>query len=209
VDLPGHGARPGPALSSAAELSAATGEILAEAGVTSYAVAGHSLGGAIALTLAVGGSERIKGVGAVSTGARLPVDPRILQGARAAFGCTVEHLAKFLFARGTARERIDEAAAMMAATGPDALYADFSACAAYGLPAEELAAIRLPAEIVCGDADVLTPLPLSEELAGAIPNARLTRLPGVGHMPAIEAPDALAEALAALWGRAFPEELGS
>lgn len=204
LDLPGHGRRPGPPLASMDELADATQEMLAEAGAGAYALAGHSLGGAIALTLAARRAQGLRGVGLVSTGARLPVDPRILRGAREAFGCTVEHLAKFLFARGTAPRTLEEAAAAMAATGPDALYADFSACAAYGVPEEELTHIGIPAEVVCGDADVLTPLPLSEELAASIPGARLTRLAGVGHMPLIEAPEALAEALAALWGRAFP-----
>lgn len=208
LDLPGHGGTPGPPLASLADLAGATQEALAEAGVGAYVLAGHSLGGAIALTLAAGGAQGLRGVGLVSTGARLPVDPRILQGVRKAFACTVENLARFAFARGTAQERIDEAAGKMAAAGPDALYADFSACAAYGVSAEELSRLRLPVEVVCGDADVLTPLPLSEELVAAIPGAHLTRVPGVGHMPLIEAPEALVEALTALWRRAFWESDG-
>lgn len=201
LDLPGHGASPGPAPLSVAAFAEAAVSLLAEAGATTYAVAGHSLGGAVALTLAASSAPGVLGVGAVSTGARLPVDSRILRGTRDAFACTVDNLAKFLFARGTSSERIEEAAAMMVAAGSETLHADFSACAAYGLSADALGRIAVPVEVVCGDADVLTPVALSEEVVAAVPGARLTRVPGAGHMPLLEAPDAVAEALARLWGR--------
>jgi pimeloyl-ACP methyl ester carboxylesterase len=62
--------------------------------------------------------------------------------------------------------------------------------------------------VVCGDADVLTPMALSEELAAAIPGATLTRLACVGHTPLIEAPGPLGEALAGLWRRCFSRSDG-
>ncbi|MBI5444752.1 MAG: alpha/beta fold hydrolase [Deltaproteobacteria bacterium] len=202
LDLPGHGASSGPPRGSVGECADAVERIVAEAGIRRYAVAGHSLGGAIALTLAARGAQGLLGLGAVSTGARLPVDPKILEGVRSNFSCTVENLCRFVFAKGTERKRIEEAAEMMAAAGPEAVYADFAACASYGLTVEELGAIRVPAEIVCGDSDVLSPVALSEELAAGIPGARLTLLPGCGHMPLLEAPEELAGALAELWRRA-------
>jgi pimeloyl-ACP methyl ester carboxylesterase len=93
----------------------------------------------------------------------------------------------------------------MAATGPEVLHADFAACSGYGLGDPELAAIRVPVEVVCGEADIMTPLPLSEELAAKIHRARLTGIPGCGHMPLLEAPDELAAALVRLWNRSFGE----
>jgi pimeloyl-ACP methyl ester carboxylesterase len=183
VDLPGHGRHPDPAPATVEERADAVERILAEAEVRSYVVAGHSLGGAVALTLAVRQAAGLGGIAAVSTGARLPVDPMVLRGAREAFACTVEHLAKFLFARAAPPEQVREAAGVLTRGGPETLYADFAACSAYQLEAEALAGVRVPAEVVCGDADVLTPLALSEELAAVLPLARITRLSGVGHMP--------------------------
>lgn len=206
LDLPGHGRAPGPGRDSVDAYADFLETALGQAGIAEYAVAGHSLGGAIALTLAVREPPGLRGIAAVSTGARLPVDPRILKGTLAAFSCTVENLARFCFARGTAEELLRQAARTMAAPGPEVVHGDFVACADYGLSDRELGGIGVPAEVVCGDLDVLTPPPLSEELAAKIPGARLTRIPGCGHMPLLEAPEALADALAHLWKRCFGDE---
>ncbi len=206
VDLPGHGRTPGPGNDRVDAYAAFVADAVAGLGIATWAVAGHSLGGAIALTLGIRPPPGLRGVGAVSTGARLPVDPMILRGTREAFACTVENLARFCFARGTPETVWRPAADTMAAVGPDVLHDDFAACDRYGLGDADLGRVRLPVEVVCGEADVLTPLPLSEELARKIPGARLTRIPGSGHMPLLEAPGAVAEALARLWERAAGPE---
>lgn len=61
-----------------------------------------------------------------------------------------------------------------------------------------LPGLRLPALVAVGEADVLTPPELSEEIAAAIPGARLHRIPGCGHLPPMEAP-ALVTALLRDW----------
>ena len=45
-----------------------------------------------------------------------------------------------------------------------------------------LGSVRQPTLVVCGDQDFCTPLPLSEELAGAIPGSELVVFPGAGHL---------------------------
>jgi pimeloyl-ACP methyl ester carboxylesterase len=47
--------------------------------------------------------------------------------------------------------------------------------------------IHLPTLLIWGEADSVTPLPQGEEIARLIPGAAWVTLPGVGHMPAIEA----------------------
>ncbi len=57
-------------------------------------------------------------------------------------------------------------------------------------------AIAVPVEIVHGDADTIVPLAIhSEPLARQIPGARLTVLPGIGHMPHHVAPEAVEAAV--------------
>ena len=56
--------------------------------------------------------------------------------------------------------------------------------------------ITVPTEIVHGDADTTVGLPIhSEKLVHQIPEAVLTPLPGIGHMPQHAAPDAVIAAI--------------
>ena len=60
---------------------------------------------------------------------------------------------------------------------------------------ETLAGVRVPALVVVGAEDVMSPLADAEAMAGTIPGARLVVLPGAGHMSAMETPAAFAAAL--------------
>jgi 3-oxoadipate enol-lactonase len=51
-----------------------------------------------------------------------------------------------------------------------------------------LGAIRIPTLCLAGDADTNAPAPVMERMAGKIPGAEYACLPGVGHLPNIEAP---------------------
>ena len=205
VDLPGHGRSPGPAGTSVEEIADTLFADIRGAGVSSFALAGHSLGGAVGLVLAARGAPGMAGLAAVSTGARLAVNRAIIEGLRTRFEATVEMIARYCFPKGTDEAVWRAAAETMAAVGPEVLEAEFRACDRYGVDEAALRGIRIPVEVVCGTADVMTPVSLSEDLARLIPGAHLTRLEGVGHMSLLEAPEPLAEALAGLWRRAFPE----
>ena len=58
-----------------------------------------------------------------------------------------------------------------------------------------LAAIRVPVLVVAGDADQIAPAVGMEEMAGAIPDARFTLIPGSGHLSPLEQPAAFNAAL--------------
>jgi 3-oxoadipate enol-lactonase len=57
------------------------------------------------------------------------------------------------------------------------------------------AALRLPAQVIAGDADGSTPPDLVRELADLIPGARYDLIRGAGHLPCVEKPDAFAAIL--------------
>jgi pimeloyl-ACP methyl ester carboxylesterase/acyl-CoA thioesterase FadM len=48
--------------------------------------------------------------------------------------------------------------------------------------------VGIPALVIVGQGDVITPPALSRAMAGAIPEARLVEVPGAGHLPSIEQP---------------------
>ena len=52
--------------------------------------------------------------------------------------------------------------------------------------ASEYARLPMPALVVWGDRDPVTPLPQGEHLVRALPNAVLHVLPGIGHIPHVE-----------------------
>jgi 3-oxoadipate enol-lactonase len=66
-----------------------------------------------------------------------------------------------------------------------------SARAAFGFSAcDRLSEIHAPTLVVVGDADRVTPPPLSEDLAARIRGARLARIPNAGHISNMEQPAA-------------------
>lgn len=58
-----------------------------------------------------------------------------------------------------------------------------------------LAAIKVPTLVLVGDRDALTPPDRSEEMAAAIPDARLVVIPECGHASTLEQPEAVNAAL--------------
>jgi pimeloyl-ACP methyl ester carboxylesterase len=57
------------------------------------------------------------------------------------------------------------------------------------------AKLTMPAAILWGDKDTVTPLEQARDLATLMPQAKLVVLPGLGHIPQIEDPDAFNDAL--------------
>lgn len=58
-----------------------------------------------------------------------------------------------------------------------------------------LVGLAVPTLVVCGTADLLTPRRFSEAMARRIAGARLELLPGIGHMPMLEAADEISDLL--------------
>ena len=54
-----------------------------------------------------------------------------------------------------------------------------------------LGSIKCPTLVGCGADDAWSPVSVHEQIAAAIPGARLVVIPGSGHMVSVEAPDAL------------------
>lgn len=62
---------------------------------------------------------------------------------------------------------------------------------------DELRSIRCPVLILAGQEDIAQPPKYSEQLARAIPNSRLVRIPSCGHSSSLESPLEVAEAIRA------------
>jgi pimeloyl-ACP methyl ester carboxylesterase len=73
-------------------------------------------------------------------------------------------------------------------------HGDFQACDHFD-KMNEISRIDLPALLVCGEEDALTPVKYSEYMKERIRNARIVIIPDAGHSVMIEKPDELNNAL--------------
>ena len=83
---------------------------------------------------------------------------------------------------------------------PGVLFNDLSACNAYQDALAAAAQITVPATLILGERDMMTPAKAGKALAAALPNSRTVVLRGAGHMMMAERPDELLAALQALIG---------
>lgn len=203
LDLPGHGASPPPAQRSVGAYARSVLGLLDALGVPSAIAAGHSMGGAIALTLALEAPARVAGLALVGTGARLRVAPQILQATsdpevyRLRFG---EASAERSFGSGASPKLRREFARGWQAVPAPVAHGDFLACDAFDIMAR-LGEIRTPTAVICGAEDQLTPPKYSEYIRDHVAGARLEVVAGAGHMVMLEAPERVAEAITSLRAR--------
>lgn len=86
--------------------------------------------------------------------------------------------------------------AMHDATGPETFIRQQKAVLARPDYQPGLGAITCPTLVLVGEGDVITPPFMSEDMADAIPGARLVRIPDCGHLSTLERPEAVNAALA-------------
>ncbi len=196
LDLPGHGKSQGRGQQSVGAYARQVLDWLQGLGMPEAIFIGHSLGSAIALTLAVTYPEHVTGLGLLGAGARLMVRQDILADSAnpTTFHNAVASIITAAFSPSTDSRLADLAAKRMAETRPSVLHGDFIACHEFDL-LERVEEIQQPTLVLCGSEDQLTPLRNSQLLAGAIPNASLEVIPDAGHMVMLEKPKEVVTAL--------------
>jgi pimeloyl-ACP methyl ester carboxylesterase len=198
VDLPGHGTRAqddGPREMSVRDYALDVRQQMQAAGLVRPIVAGHSLGGAIALQLALDWGEELSGLILIGTGARLRVLPSLLEAAQR------DQTATLLQVRGLARQpedapRSQSAEKMLPPLAEGVFYRDLAACNVFDVMSE-LERITLPTLIVCGEQDMMTPPKYAEYLRAHLSHATLRMVVGAGHDIMRDQPEALNAAIGA------------
>ncbi len=202
VDLPGHGQAPPPGETTIEGYAQALLAMLDALGIERAVLAGHSMGGAIALTTAFDAPGRLAGLFLVGTGARLRVAPAILEASAdpARFDEVARGLTSFAFGPGASEPLRAEHARSLAALPRGILHGDFAACDRFDAMAR-IDSVRAPAFVVVGREDQLTPPKYSVFLRAHLPGDGMLEVPGAGHMVALEAPDEVTAAAASFLDR--------
>jgi pimeloyl-ACP methyl ester carboxylesterase len=195
-DLPGHGRSKGPGLQGVGDYGKAILSWLQSLELPQVFLVGHSMGGAIALWLALNHPELMRGLVLVSSGARLPVNLTLIEELATPQGhpAVVDRICRWSFPPGAPKALVDGVRKSLLATRPSVLAGDFRACDAFDLSGE-LERIQLPTLVLVGELDKMTPLRFSEELATGIPRGELVTLPNLGHMAPLEAPELVTDRL--------------
>jgi len=184
-DLPGHGETDGKALESMDQYARWLGSLALALDLPPFVLLGHSMGGGIALKAALDRIPRLEALVLCSTGARMPVNPWILENAVTHFSETLQLAANYCFPKEAPEEWRRSIAAHMATCPPESLYWDFRVCNEWDAR-DRVNEITFPTLILHGDKDVLTPLKFGTFLQENLGNSKLIVLNGAGHMPMIE-----------------------
>ena len=196
LDLPGHGAlreRPGPDEMSVSDYADGVHAELRRRGLSGVCLIGHSLGGAIALRLAVDHPSAVGRLVLVGSGARLRVLPAVLQGAKEMPERTWPEVVAGNFAPGH-EEQARAYRATQQPFAPGAFYRDLAACDRFDMM-EELGRVSQPTLAIVGDHDTATPPKYSIYLRDHLAEAQLVVVPNTGHYVLVEAPEVVAGAI--------------
>jgi pimeloyl-ACP methyl ester carboxylesterase len=196
LDLPGHGKSSGRGQQSIASYARCVMEWLEAVGLNRAAFIGHSMGGAIALELALQYPENVLALGLLATGTRLPIPPDILSDAASptTFRKAYEAIRRLAFSVTADPNMVEPVMQRLTETRQSVMHGDLLACNDYDANGR-IERIRQPTLVLCGSEDRMTPMRFSQYLADTIPSSRLVVIPDAGHMVMLERPQAVADAL--------------
>jgi pimeloyl-ACP methyl ester carboxylesterase len=205
-DLPGHSMSDGSPLETIEEMGKWLSDFMEAAGVKSAHIVGHSQGFLCALELAKNHLDKVKSLSAIGTAASIPVNPALIETAKKSAVSAAEMMLQWGFGEAahmgeSAVPGMQPIAIGRQIMGKNPLAQDLQACSDYGAGAQIASSLDIPAHVILGSADKMTPMRGGVALAETL-KAGTTILENYGHMLPIEAPRQCLDAL-----RAFIEPL--
>lgn len=183
LDLPGHGRSDGTALQSIQAYCERVSSFLESLKISKSILVGYSMGGAIALMMAVRRSRMVVGLGLISSGAYFGGETEILDQLSTPFGFSraLQILQERAFGSGTDSETKKNVMQALTKTRHGVLFSDWNACAHFDLR-NELGEIEVPVWVAVGTEDQITPRVYSQYLVDNLPGTSLQTVEGAGHM---------------------------
>ena len=173
--------------------------LLDQLGIRKTAIAGHSMGGYVALAFARLYPERVSGLGLVSSQVLADAPDRREGRYKSAADVAQNGIASVVATmtpKFTANEALQGfARTSMERQAPAAYIGALKAMAERSDSTPLLSSLNVPVVVIHGDADALIPVDRAREVKAALPQADLVEISGAGHMPMMEAKEKTAEAL--------------
>ncbi len=194
VNLPGHPR--GEILKSVEECVDWLRKYIEGRGCKEVVLAGHSFGGAIALMYALRYHQGLKGIIVIGSGARLKVHPMFLTPCEEAIKVNARKwyaLVEEMY-RSTPEDYKREIVEKQKAIGPAVMLNDFLCCDKFDIM-DRVHEIKVPALIICGESDVMTPVKFANYLGAKIANSSVVVVPQSGHFVLAEKPEAVNKAI--------------
>jgi pimeloyl-ACP methyl ester carboxylesterase len=189
IDLPGHGTdADGTGHNKLAAYVDYMHETISELGIDKCYMVGHSMGGAITMSFALSFPHILKGIVLITTGAKLRVFPEILDGLNKDKESAVRAIMNHAFSKKAPVALKENGFKEMMKCRAEVIYGDFFACEKHDLM-DSVKKIKVPALIICGNDDVLTPPKYSQYLHGQLEGSNLITVEDAGHMVTLEKPD--------------------
>ena len=169
-------------------------------GLSGVVLDGHSMGGAVALELALRQPDWLRGLVLTCAGARYPLSARLMELLREDYEAAVDFILAQSFGPHEVALTYKQRAVrygtrrQMLRTPPEVVMSDYEACAGFDVK-DRLSEINAPTLVIAGGEDRLTPPTLSRELHMGIKGSRLIIVEGAGHMLPMERPDEYNEAV--------------
>ena len=173
--------------------------LAAVAGAPRLAVAGLSMGGYVAFEILRQAPDRVARLALFDTSARPDTEEQArrrralmaLSQSGMFRGVTPRLLPQLLHPDNLAGPLGPEVTAMAERVGRPAFHRQQRAILKRPDSRPDLPGIAVPTLVAVGEGDALTPPHLAEEIAAGIPGAALARIPGAGHLPPMETPEAV------------------
>jgi pimeloyl-ACP methyl ester carboxylesterase len=191
-DLSGHGRSAGEGRRQIHDYTQDVVALLDALNIETAIIGGHSMGGAIAQTIALDFADRVAGLMLFGTGAHLSVNQSIIDGLTNDFEKTCAMLIKWEWHKSAPESYRQQGLERLLKTPAQITSNDFLACNDFDVR-ERLGEIDVPTLVLAADTDKMLPLAHSEFLADNIPHAELVVLENAGHMFTLEQPDKVVE----------------
>jgi pimeloyl-ACP methyl ester carboxylesterase len=184
-DLPGHGQSDGLLRTTVNDYAVWLNIFVEQLRINRFFLLGHSLGGAIAQEYARSFPQKVQGLIYAGSGTQFIVAVDYLETVKNNFPAAVHASCLAAYTADNVSSLYEKGCGMLSRNGKDALCSDLALCSAFDSTAW-VSSIAVPALVICGSDDKITPPESSQSLARLISGAQLKIVAGAGHMVMME-----------------------